>query len=299
MVSRSLSSALCCVALVVCGTGDAEAQGLIWQLPEPGTWVRYEGDYTQTEARPKDPNNQDLQLLPWRRHLTIKTLERLQQQESRTVQKTNAAGEVVEEQQTVTVDLQWLEFVVETGTEKDGMLVSGPGGRRVYKVLVPVDQLLSRVGPPEGEAVVDDSGIPAPFLPIVRGFRQVGTGPVEPLTAGVFDVHPSVTLLAPYRTLQSVAEGEDPQVQLPDVVTATHYRGSLTMEGPTTRTVNQGDLWYTPDAPFGLVRWKVNVVRQTKPLNAPRDSFEVVSTYGAEMKAVAKGQDSTSLLTEK
>ena len=37
---------------LIAGAGRVEAQGLIWSLPEEGTWVRYEGTYKQTELRP-------------------------------------------------------------------------------------------------------------------------------------------------------------------------------------------------------------------------------------------------------
>ena len=49
------------------------AQGLIWSLPEQeGTWVRYEGEYKQTEFRPGVATGD--QIFNWRRNVTIKSL---------------------------------------------------------------------------------------------------------------------------------------------------------------------------------------------------------------------------------
>jgi hypothetical protein len=284
MNSPTWRAALLGLSLLVPFVAYAEAargQGVVWKLPEPGAWVRYEGDYTQTEARPNDPLNQDLPIGPWRRHLTVKALDRVQD---------TYAG--------VQVEAQWLEFLVETGLEKDGMLVTGPGGRRLYKILVPVEETADRIGGPKDGAFADSDGILTAFLPMIRGYRQIGDGAVEPLPAGMFSWYPNVTLLAPYRGAEVVAENENPEVSLPGVSAATHYRAELTMETLGQRVVNQADMWAADAAPFGLVRWEVTVSRQAKPDSAARDAFRQVSQYGVKMKAVAGGQDATSQLTE-
>lgn len=297
------------------GGQPVSAQGLIWKLPEPGTWVKYQGNYTQVENRPQDATNQDLVLdPPWQRELTIKALERSQQP--------GENGEPVE--------VQWLEFVVETRSGQDGA-IGGPGSRRIYKILVSVDEIQSRVGPPEEGSVVDDFEIPVSFLPILKGYRKFDDQTVTAISSPVFNVFPSVTLLNTYRKLEEIGE-EDPDVQLPGINTATHYRGSITssfrqvleeteqkaveagkkqadelldldnlslvLENKGVRTLHTADMWYTPDAPFGLVRWNVNAERQTKPAFASRDQFETASTYRVEMKAIETGQNATSLLTE-
>ena len=268
-----------CVGL----SDTVSAQGLVWKLPEPGTWVRYEGDYTQTERRPQDPNNEDLVIGPWRRHLTIKALERVQQPSA-------DGGSPIE--------AQWLEFVVETGLEKDGMLAGGPGSRRIYKVLLAVEELQSRIGPPKAKTVVDNEDIPVTFLPLIKGYRKFGDGPVAAISSPVFNVHPAITLLAAYRELEEVAADEDPDVTLAGITSATHYRGSVVIESKILRNTNTADMWYTPDAPFGLVRWSVMAQQETKESFATRDQFETASTYQVEMKAVETGNNATSLLTE-
>ena len=40
------------LALILIPMQDAVAQGLIWNLPEDGTQVRYEGTYVQEISRP-------------------------------------------------------------------------------------------------------------------------------------------------------------------------------------------------------------------------------------------------------
>ncbi|HLQ44301.1 MAG TPA: hypothetical protein VK137_06205, partial [Planctomycetaceae bacterium] len=51
---------------------DANAQGLIWKLPEDGAWVRYEGTYKQIETR-ASTGQADLEI-EWIQHLTIKSV---------------------------------------------------------------------------------------------------------------------------------------------------------------------------------------------------------------------------------
>ncbi|WP_166827182.1 hypothetical protein [Thalassoroseus pseudoceratinae] len=283
MSLRTLSPMIVMVWSCLGLSSVVSAQGLVWKLPEPGTWVRYEGDYTQTERRPQDPNNKDLVIGPWRRHLTIKALERVQQ--------ANPNGGAP-------VEAQWLEFVVETGLEKDGTLVGGPGSRRVYKALVAVDELQSRIGPPKEDGVVDSDSIPVVFLPLIKGYRKFGDKAAAAISSPVFNVHPAITLLAPYRELEEVAADEDPEVTLPGISSATHFRGSVVVESKSVRTTNTADMWYAKDSPFGLVRWSVIAQRETKETFAERDQFETASTYQVEMRAVEAGQNATSLLTE-
>ena len=144
--------------------------------------MRYEGDYVQFDDRPNDPVNKRLKLGPWRRHLTLKALK-----------KTQA------DYQGATVDCQWFEIKVITASEKggDGTLKPGPGGQRIYKVLVPLDRIF---GPPVNGKVVDKDSIPIAYLPVVKGYRRFGERPVEPITTGVLQTYPMISLLASYRT---------------------------------------------------------------------------------------------------
>ncbi len=280
MFRRFCLNFLLVIGLGLCGSPPALAQGLIWNAPAEGTWVRYEGDYTQFDDRPNDPVNKRLKLGPWRRHLTLKALK-----------KTQA------EYQGATVDCQWFEIKVITASEKggDGTLKPGPGGQRIYKVLVPVDRI---TGPPVDGKVVDKDSIPVAFLPVVKGYRRFGERPVEPITSGVLQTYPMISLLAYYRTMDEVAQGEDPQVGLAGVTSATHYRGELTMENPSNRSVNKADIWTSDQVPFGLVRWKVEVVRHAKDGNASRDDYQATSTFNVDIKIQEQGTGATSDLAE-
>jgi hypothetical protein len=105
-----------------CQGSQASAQGLVWNAPEEGTEVQFEGDYIQEDERPKDVEKRIT--LQWRKRLWMKALK-----------KTNA------EYRGQTVPCQWFEFKVVTASEVggDGTLVPGPGGQRIYKVLVPLE----------------------------------------------------------------------------------------------------------------------------------------------------------------
>ena len=54
-------------------TSNVQAQGLLWNLPESGTWVRYAGEYRQETLRPQSEEG-DL-TLQWQRELEIRCLE--------------------------------------------------------------------------------------------------------------------------------------------------------------------------------------------------------------------------------
>ena len=120
------------LAFVVACFGEAplaSAQGLIWNAPDEGTEVQFEGDYLQEDERPQDVEKRIK--VEWRKRLWIKALK-----------KTNA------EYQGQTVPCQWFELKVVTASEVggDGALVPGPGGQYIYKVLVPLERAM--LGPP-------------------------------------------------------------------------------------------------------------------------------------------------------
>ena len=282
-MSRCLFLGLCLIFTGASFSPDAEAQGLIWNAPPEGTEVQFEGDYIQEDERPQEVN-QKIQL-EWRRRLWIKALKKIQAEYN---------GQMV--------DCQWFEMKVVTGTETgDGELVPGPGGQRIYKILVPLER--ATLGPPMGGNVVDKQGIPIGYLPIVKGYRRIDEQAAEPITSGVFHAHAGLTLLTNYRTLEAVTE-EDPQVKYTEndtaqtVATAMRYHGELVMESPTNRTTNKADIWANDSSPFGLVRWKVEVARETKDGKASRDQFQLTSTYRVDMKLVKKSMDAVSDLAE-
>jgi hypothetical protein len=268
--------------LVALGGGQpsvALAQGLIWNAPAEGTEVQYEGDYIQEDERPNDVQKRIK--LEWRRRLWIKALK-----------KTKA------EYNGNTVDCQWFEIKVVTASEVggDGDLVPGPGGQRIYKVLVPLER--ATIGPPIAGKVADKSGIPIAYLPIVKGYRRFDEQAAQPITSGVLDTYPMLTLMAHYRNLDVVSEEEDPQVTLAGVSTATHYHGEQITESPTNRSTNKAEIWANNSIPFGLARWKVEIVREAKDGQAARDQFQLASTYRVDMKLVKQTLNATSDLAE-
>ena len=96
-----------------------EAQGLILQLPPDGTWVRYEGTYTQTEIRP-DTALGKLEIPPWVEHVTIKSV-----------------GSEMADYRGASVPCRWIEIKVERGRESEGAIAVGKTGLEIYKVLIP------------------------------------------------------------------------------------------------------------------------------------------------------------------
>ncbi len=268
------------LAFVVACFGEARpasAQGLIWNAPDEGTEVQFEGDYLQEDERPQDVEKRIK--LEWRKRLWIKALK-----------KTNA------EYQGQTVPCQWFELKVVTASEVggDGALVPGPGGQYIYKVLVPLDRAM--LGPPAQGKVVDKAGIPVAYLPIVKGYRRIDEQAAEPITSGVLDTYPMLTLMAHYRTLDVVTEEEDPQVM--GITSATHYHGEVIMESPTSRSTNKAEIWANNSIPFGLARWKVDIVRETKDAQAARDQFLPASTIRVDMKLVKQSTNAMSDLPE-
>ncbi len=108
------AAAICFAVLAASVAQSAEAQGLIWKLPEDGSWVRYEGSYKQVEARP-DSTQGNLEI-EWIRHVTIR----------------------------------WIEFKIQTGKIDQGAINTGTVGERIYKVLVPEDAVLGTISDREG-----------------------------------------------------------------------------------------------------------------------------------------------------
>ncbi len=269
------------LVLVVFGLGQAPeafAQGLIWNAPEEGTELVYEGDYHQEDERPNEAQKRIK--LDWRRRLTLKALKKT---------KADYKGEAV--------DCQWFELKVVTASEVggDGDLVPGPGGKRIYKVLVPLSR--ATIGPPIA-GKVSDGKVPIAFLPIVKGYRRIDEQVAQPIKSGVLDTFPMLSLMAQYRTLDVESEEEDPQVTLSGVNSAVKYIGKMEMESFTNRTINKAEIWASPSIPFGLARWKVEITRETKDGKAPRDQFQLASTFGVDMKLVRRNSNAASDLAE-
>lgn len=251
----------------LCAVSDARAQGLIWSLPTDGAWVRYEGKYHQTEVRPESAEG-NLEL-EWIQHLTIKSV-----------------GTETAEFQGKQVPCRWIELKSVTGKPSETGINPGPVGARILKVLVPEEAVTGQL--------VDKDNLPVVFLPVVKGYRKIGDGDVQPMDAKILQVYPFISLVQHYSELKPAAEGtEDPGITL-GAVTAKKLTGTQRLESPSNRTTSEAALWRSDDVPFGLAKWEVSMVRELKDPTEPRNDFQIVSQVKLEMSAHAQGADAQS-----
>ncbi|MCA9040246.1 MAG: hypothetical protein KDA65_07875 [Planctomycetaceae bacterium] len=252
---------LFCCLVVFSLPAVVQAQGLVWSLPQEGTWARYEGTYNQTEVRSGvAEGNLELE---WIRELTIKSL-----------------GTESAEYQGAPTTCHWLEFKLVTGKPSESGIDPGSYGVRIYKVLIPEQAVIGKT--------IDDQDILVDYIPIVKGYRQLSLfEEVEEINTPVFQVYPLVTLVRHYRSIED--EGATSLSLKAGSFSATKYVGSLTTESPTNRTRNKGELWRSPDVPFGIAQWKVNVLKEKKDREDSRGDFQLVSEITEEMSLVASG----------
>ncbi|MFP6767533.1 MAG: hypothetical protein VB859_05130 [Planctomycetaceae bacterium] len=269
------------------------AQGLIWSLPEKeGTWIRYEGTYQQIEYRPKNRGNaKDLPIskrtFTWNRNLTIKSL--VTPAEQRTA-KFHGRD----------VTCRWIELKVETGKasrESEGRLDPGPGGTRLYKVLIPESQIFGTL---VNNRSVDTIGIPVAFLPIIRGYRKIGNRKEEEIKTKVLQIYPSISLLKHYRELKpETDQPEDPGLgEDLGAINAIKLIGTAQVQSRIGKSEHEAAIWRSQDIPFGLARWSVKITRSRKRFTEPRTSFGngLRTETKVEMKAVEIGTDAKSEL---
>ena len=149
---RFLSVAVCLLAIPT----SANATGLLWNLPEDGRSVSYQGTYTKqtTDGNPE---------ITWLRNMSIKSV-----------------GTVDAEYKGVSQPCRWVEIEVVTGKKGETGLDPGPAGGLLYKVLIPESKI---VGDTKD---VDD--IPVSMIPIVKGYRRIGEGAVKPIKAKALQV---------------------------------------------------------------------------------------------------------------
>lgn len=275
-----LKKRIVCFAILgglLVGEKSASAQGLIWKLPQDGTWVEFEGEYSQTDFRPNSPDG-DLKPEPWSRRLRISSV-------GRQMAEFNGKMEAC----------RWIELEVRTGRSDGGVIDTGPAGARIYKVLVPELKIIDNT--------TDGDGIPVSMIPIVNGYRKIGDGDTKPIPLnnnkeGVLQVYPVISLLRHYKTLESLSDQpEDAGINIPDI-TARRYRAVKIMESPTSRSTHTAELWRSPDMPFGLARWSVKILREEKGSTEPRSAFKRVSEISIEMKAGKVGGNAQSKIAE-
>ena len=274
---QSRLASLVAVIIGLMAASSAPAQGLIWSIPATeGQWVRYEGQYRQVIKRPNDPRG-DLSL-QWTRHLTIKSL-----------------NSEMADFQGRSVNCRWVELKVITGPVKEGIIDAGPGGIRLYKVLVPIEAIEKVTIQPDG-TVLDADGVLATHVPIVKGYRKVGNESPAAIETGVFDIFPVLAMVQHYRQLSQVGEEDVPLRN--ESVPTEHWRGEMITEDTFTRSTSTGDLWRckTPAVPFGIAKWTVSYSVEGKASTEPRTAFALVSELTEEMSAAEIGDAAESEL---
>jgi hypothetical protein len=241
-------------AFITSGAGSAVGQSLIFQLPQDGTAVEYEGTLTQSTG----PD--DAQPLEWTCELSIKS-----------VGQENAVFEGTEQ------PCRWIEIKTLTGKAGAAGIDPGPVGARIYKILVPESRVIA--------GQTDADGIPNDMLPIVRGFRRLGEEAVKEIRTPVLRTYPTITYLTHYQQLEEVASADVPEVILQGAnITARRMKGVTRMERSENRSTNEGEYWVSSDVPFGLARWIVTVTREEKPSAAPVAEFKPVNIVKVDMK---------------
>lgn len=300
MIRQLIRPAFGILAVWLCVSAHAAcAQGLIWSLPEDGTWVEYQGTYTQKKARPNSDDGD----------LTIKWDQRL---------RISSVGT-----ETVPLDgketaCRWVEFKFERGRKEDWADGGGAGpfGTRIYKVLIPEDKVQGKI--------IDDETIPVRFIPVVKGFRKIGGRKAEPIGEKILSIYPMISLLMHYENLKEaspvddatlafwgkLAEGDvggnDEEQPIRDwiesypigKITARLFQGRTEILTKTSHTNNVGHMWRSSDVPFGVAKWGVTVVREAKDEFAPETEFKQVSTVIVKLTATEKGTGARSELAQ-
>jgi hypothetical protein len=246
----------------------ASAQGLLWSLPEDGTWVRYYGTTKNVQERPE--SSEGALELSWLSELTIKSV-----------------GKETAEYRGAPTECRWIEFKLVNGYQSAAGISPGPYGTRIYKVLVPESRVLGKL--------VDGDDIPATFIPIIKGYRKLGEQEAQPVKEKVLAVYPILSLFAYYKNFAPAGDGME-DVDLPQLgsVPAKAYKGSKTLEGPVSRSVNEGEIWLSSEVPFGWAKYHVKVVREEKESAAPPDEYKKTAELDVTMEAVEKGTDAQS-----
>lgn len=270
MARSALILGLITIAMAT-ATSAVEAQGLIWSLPEDGTLVRYKGVYTQTVRRPESTEG-DL-TLTWDRIVELRSV-----------------GKEEAEYQGEPTACRWIEIKIETGKSPEGVLDAGPGGIRMYKLLVPEAEIRGT----NTEPVRADRSIFASHIPIVRGYRKIGDEQTVELETGIFQLYPIASLLRHYPDL---SEGEQGTTSvLAGEFPTTSYSGSFIMETEVYRSTNTGTFQRSDAMPFGVVSWKAKTLIEEKGSTDPRSEFRETSIIEEDMQAIAIEQNAESEL---
>lgn len=270
---KAFATAILCLVTQVCLlTHDALAQGVVCQLPEDGTWVKFEGTYAQTEIRPGTAAGK-LEINPWIEHVWIKSVG---------IEMAEYKGEMT--------PCRWIEIRIDRGREKDGKIDTGLTGTEIYKVLIPESAVIADN--------VDGDGVPVSFLPLVKGFRKLGKAEPKALAEPALQLYPLGILVGYYRELKQTEESVDPEVGLEDVKSASQWQGQVTTERASSRTIMESTIWKSPKVPFGVARWSAKITREIKDAQEPRDGFKASSEVAIEMKARETGKGGPNSTSE-
>ena len=267
---RRLFTTVCAGIACLFGT-FAFGQGVVCQLPEDGTWVRFEGTYAQVEIRPETAAGK-IEIEPWKEHVTIKSV-----------------GTETAEYRGAETECRWIEIKIERGRVLDGKIDTGLTGLEIYKVLIPETAVITDN--------VDAAGVPVSFLPIVKGYRKIGKSEPKALTENVLQLYPLGILVGYFRELKVIAEDVDPEVGI-GAIKSNQWKGEVTIERRKDRTIQESTVWKSTEVPFGVARWTAKISRETKDDQAPRENFKPVSEVTIEMVAQEVGNDAKSELSE-
>lgn len=254
-LSMSRLIAIAALLFTLAASPSANAAGLVWQLPEDGTAATFRGTYKQLVRR-SDASQQNVDL-SWTRILTVRSVG-------------TEDGEFRGESQ----PCRWIEFEQTTGEVVGGQVKAGPGGQILVKVLVPEKLVLS--------GVADEIGIPVSFIPIVKGWKKIDDGAPVPLTFESFDPTPTLTLLGFPRELAAGGTGSTIEVGSLSLPTS-QWTGRDMVESTTQRSTSDVEVWRSPEAPFGVAKWSVDVKIETKGSTSDRSEFQESVTTREEM----------------
>lgn len=244
---------VCVLAVIVC-PGDVFAQGLLFNLPDDGSGVEYEGTLTQADG----PNDQNP--LSWSCELSIKSVGKEQAEYNGTLQA-----------------CRWIEIKTLTGKSGAAGIDPGPVGSRIYKILVPESRIIGDWQ--------DSDGIPNDMIPIVRGFRRLGEEEIQPISTPALRIYPTISMLTAYKEPEVVATSDVPETLVQGrSFTAKRMRGKMTMESHKVRSTNQAEFWVADDIPFGLARWIVTISTDVKDSAAPISEFKPLIVKKMDMK---------------
>ncbi|MBI1345612.1 hypothetical protein GC163_04925 [bacterium] len=266
-VRSALGLALWATWSCVAGLTPAVAQSVVLRLPADGTWVRYEGSFSQKEARP-DSALGELEIPAWTEHVTLKSV-----------------GTTEAEYRGKMVPCRWLEIKVERGREADGKIAVGKTGLEIYKVLVPEVAV--------AEEPLVEPGIPVGYLPIIRGVRVLGSAEPQTLTEPALKLYPLALLFSYCRDMEVKEQNVDPGTGLGAVMTNL-LAGTSSLERPNSQTQMTTEIWVSPDVPFGVAAWKAKIVRSVKDARQPRDAFQKLAEVDVELKAQGTGDNAQS-----